>query len=51
MRVPPHAAVSETVDLARRHGGPRVAPLVNAVMRRIVEREREAWIALVAPVE
>ena len=49
MRVPPHAAVSETVDLARRHGGPRVAPLVNAVMRRIVEREREAWIALVGP--
>lgn len=49
MRVPPHAAVSETVDLARRHGGPRVAPLVNAVMRRIVERDRDAWIALVAP--
>src|SRR6187431_3025690 len=49
MRVPPHAAVSETVDIARRHGGPRVAPLVNAVMRRIVERKAEAWIALVAP--
>jgi 16S rRNA (cytosine967-C5)-methyltransferase len=49
MRVPPHAAVSETVDLARRHGGPRVAPLVNAVMRRIVERDAEAWTALVAP--
>lgn len=49
MRVPAHAAVSETVDLARRHGGPRVAPLVNAVMRRIVERERDAWVALVAP--
>ncbi|MCR6713341.1 MAG: rRNA small subunit methyltransferase B [Demequina sp.] len=49
MRVPPHAAVSETVDLARRHGGPRVAPLVNAVMRRIVERKLDAWVALVAP--
>ena len=49
MRVPPHAAVSETVDLARRHGGPRVAPLVNAVMRRIVERDLEAWRAVVAP--
>src|SRR6188768_270382 len=47
MRVPPHAAVSETVDIARRHGGPRVAPLVNAVMRRIVERKAEAWMALV----
>jgi 16S rRNA (cytosine967-C5)-methyltransferase len=49
MRVPAHAAVSETVDLARRHGGPRVAPLVNAVMRRIVERDLDAWIATVAP--
>jgi len=49
MRVPPHAAVSETVDLARRHGGPRVAPLVNAVMRRIVERDLEGWTAVVAP--
>ncbi|MGC4174039.1 RsmB/NOP family class I SAM-dependent RNA methyltransferase [Demequina sp.] len=49
MRVPAHAAVSETVDLARRHGGPRVAPLVNAVMRRIVEREPAEWAALVAP--
>lgn len=49
MRVPPHAAVSETVDLARRHGGPRVAPLVNAVMRRIVERDISGWHAVVAP--
>ena len=49
MRVPPHAAVSSTVDLARRHGGPRVAPLVNAVMRRIVEREPEQWLQEVAP--
>jgi 16S rRNA (cytosine967-C5)-methyltransferase len=49
MRVPPHAAVSETVNLARRHGGPRVAPLVNAVMRRIVERDLAAWHAVVAP--
>jgi 16S rRNA (cytosine967-C5)-methyltransferase len=49
MRVPPHAAVSETVDLARRHGGPRVAPLVNAVMRRIVEKNAEGWQAVVAP--
>jgi len=48
MRVPPHAAVSETVDLARRHGGPRVASLVNAVMRRIVERSAAEWIELVA---
>lgn len=49
MRVPPHAAVSQTVDLARRHGGPRVAPFVNAVMRRVTERSREDWLTLVAP--
>src|SRR6187551_3378998 len=49
MRVPPHAAVSETVELARRHAGPRVAPLANAVMRRIVERELDQWLAMVAP--
>ena len=49
MRVPAHAAVSETVDLARRHAGPRVASFTNAVMRRVVERELSAWLALVAP--
>lgn len=49
MRVPAHASASQTVDLARRHGGPRTAAFVNAVMRRITERSRDEWIAEVAP--
>ena len=38
MAVEPHAAVSETVGLARRHGHRGTAGLVNAVLRRISER-------------
>lgn len=49
MRVPAHASASQTVDLARRHGGPRTAAFVNAVMRRITERTRDEWITVVAP--
>ena len=49
MRVPAHAAVSQTVSLARENAGERTAKFVNAVMRRISERTREEWIALVAP--
>ncbi|WP_291377827.1 transcription antitermination factor NusB [Demequina sp.] len=48
MSTAPHAAVSETVDLAKDSGAGRASGLVNAVMRRIVERDREAWLAVVA---
>jgi 16S rRNA (cytosine967-C5)-methyltransferase len=34
-RVPPHAAVSTAVDLARAEGGDRVASFVNAVLRNL----------------
>jgi 16S rRNA (cytosine967-C5)-methyltransferase len=44
MRVPSHAGVSTTVDLARAVAGPRPAGLVNAVMRRVSEREWPAWV-------
>ena len=37
MRVPQHAAVNETVDLAKRHIGRGAASFVNAVMRRASE--------------
>jgi 16S rRNA (cytosine967-C5)-methyltransferase len=37
MAVPPRAAVSETVALARRHGHRGTAGLVNAVLRRIAQ--------------
>ncbi len=49
MSTPQHAAVSETVDLAKGTSAARASGLVNAVMRRIVERDREAWLAVVAP--
>lgn len=49
MRVPAHAAVSETVDLVRRERGHGAAKFANAVMRRITEKTADAWLALVAP--
>jgi 16S rRNA (cytosine967-C5)-methyltransferase len=49
MRVPAHASVSQTVDQVRRHAGPGAAKFANAVMRRITERDSQAWVALVAP--
>jgi 16S rRNA (cytosine967-C5)-methyltransferase len=49
MRVPAHAAADETVGLARQVNGAGAAGFVNAVMRRISERDREAWLAEVVP--
>jgi 16S rRNA (cytosine967-C5)-methyltransferase len=37
--VPRHAAVSTSVDLARRVAGPGAAKFVNAVLRRVAERD------------
>ncbi len=45
MRVPPHAAVAATVDLAAVTVGRRVTGLVNAVLRRVAERSWEDWLA------
>ncbi|MEO7752047.1 MAG: transcription antitermination factor NusB, partial [Terracoccus sp.] len=47
MRVPTHAAVDETVALARQVNGAGASGFVNAVMRRISEREPDAWLELV----
>ncbi len=44
-RVPAHAAVSATVDLAPR----RAAGFVNAVLRRLARQDWDAWVAEVAP--
>jgi len=49
MRVPVHAAVDETVGLARKVNGAGASGFVNAVMRRISERSLEEWLAVVAP--
>jgi 16S rRNA (cytosine967-C5)-methyltransferase len=47
-RVPPHAAVSSTVDLVRAVA-PGAAGFANAVLREIAERDLDAWIERVAP--
>lgn len=50
-RVPPHAAVSTTVDLARVVAGHRPAGLVNAVMRKVAQRDWWRWVDALAPAE
>ena len=43
MRVPQHAAVAATVDLAAATVGQRVTGLVNAVLRKVSAHELEDW--------
>ncbi|WP_336923233.1 RsmB/NOP family class I SAM-dependent RNA methyltransferase [Aquipuribacter sp. SD81] len=49
MRVPDHAAVASTVGLARQEVGTGASGLVNAVLRRVAERDLDAWLEVVAP--
>ena len=49
MRVPSHAAVGETVTLARSGMKSSAAGFVNAVLRKISRRELSDWVAAVAP--
>jgi 16S rRNA (cytosine967-C5)-methyltransferase len=49
MRTPSHAAVSATVDLARRVTSAGPAAFTNAVLRKVAARELEAWLAQLAP--
>ena len=49
MRVPSHAAVAQTVALARQVNGAGAAGFVNAVLRRVSERSLEQWLDAVAP--
>jgi 16S rRNA (cytosine967-C5)-methyltransferase len=48
MRVPQHAAVSETVGLARARTGAGSAQLVNAVLRRVARTPLDDWLAQIA---
>ena len=43
-RVPAHAAVAATVDLAGATVGRRVTGLVNAVLRRVAEHDLAGWV-------
>lgn len=48
-RVPPHAAVATSVDLARQVGGRKVTGFVNAVLRRVGEQDLAGWVRRLAP--
>ncbi|NLT30386.1 MAG: RsmB/NOP family class I SAM-dependent RNA methyltransferase [Propionibacterium sp.] len=43
MRVPVHAAVDASVDLAAAAVGERVTGLVNAILRRVAAHDRDGW--------
>ncbi|SHG68112.1 16S rRNA (cytosine967-C5)-methyltransferase [Jatrophihabitans endophyticus] len=42
-RIPPHAAVATTVDLAHAAGSGRAGGFVNAVLRRVTDRDWPGW--------
>jgi 16S rRNA (cytosine967-C5)-methyltransferase len=48
-RVPPHAAISTSVDLVRARGKSSAAGFVNAVLRKVSARDLEAWLERAAP--
>ncbi|WP_343947173.1 RsmB/NOP family class I SAM-dependent RNA methyltransferase, partial [Pseudonocardia zijingensis] len=48
-RIPPHAAVATTVELVRAEAGSRAGGFVNAVLRRVGERDEAGWVAALAP--
>lgn len=48
-RVPPHAAVSSAVELARVALGEGPAKFANAVLRRVAGRDLAGWLAQLAP--
>src|SRR5690606_37221507 len=48
-RVPSHAAVSSSVDLARAALGAGPAKFVNAVLRRVAARSLDEWLDELAP--
>ena len=49
MRVPDHAAISATVELARARVGLGPVGLVNAVLRKVAAHDLDGWIRRVAP--
>jgi len=45
MRVPAHAAIAATVDLAALQIGERVSGVVNAILRRVAAHDLDEWVA------
>jgi 16S rRNA (cytosine967-C5)-methyltransferase len=50
-RIPAHAAVAATVDLARAKVGPGPAKLVNAVLRQVSATDLDGWVERLAPTD
>ena len=50
-RIPPHAAVSATVDLARRVVSAGPVGFVNAVLRKIAAKDLASWVTELKPVD
>lgn len=48
-RVPAHAAVATTVNLARAHVGEGPARFANAILRKVTSRDLDAWLEIAAP--
>ncbi|WP_248965541.1 RsmB/NOP family class I SAM-dependent RNA methyltransferase [Sphaerisporangium perillae] len=48
-RVPPHAAVSATVDLVRLRIGTGASKFANAILRKVATRDFDEWLPIVAP--
>ncbi len=51
MRVPSHAAVSATVELARKFLGESKATYVNALLRKVSARPLDAWLDLIDTID
>lgn len=47
MRIPAHAALDETVELAKQFVSRGAAGFVNGVLRRVSEKSREVWLTQV----
>jgi 16S rRNA (cytosine967-C5)-methyltransferase len=47
-RIPPHAAVATTVDLAPATGNGRAGGFVNAVLRKVAARDWDAWTSVLS---
>ena len=47
MRVPAHAAINESVNLAKEKASKSAVGFVNAVLRRVSEKSRDQWITKV----
>lgn len=48
-RIPEHAAVAATVDLARADAGSPASGFVNAVLRKVSQKDEQGWLAELAP--